>query len=36
MQQRYASALTAFASGAQSCSSAITQHSQDPKTSPPR
>lgn len=31
MQSRYASALTAFASGAQSCSSAITQHSQGPE-----
>lgn len=31
MQSRYASALTAFASGALACSSAITQHSQGPE-----
>lgn len=31
MQKRYASALSSFASGAQSCSSAITQHSQGPE-----
>lgn len=31
MQKLYASALTAFASGAQLCSAAITQHSQGPE-----